>query len=572
MDRRVLSAILLMMLIAILPAVIFKRPPPAVPADSVATSAPVPSAAGAVDTPGPAPVEAAPPADRPATAAVPAPAAPPRVVRVTSPLYTYGFSTRGARLVEATLHRYRSMAPGDPGGTAQIMRPGSDFLGLRLVVGADTVSLRDWEFEPSADSLDAASGTPLTLTAARGAVTVSLTLRFDPDTYQVPVEGLITGIGANGGTLLIGMGPGLRNTESDSLENLTQLGIVTKAADTENTKFDKLKPVPTDLSGPFAWVAVKSKYFVAAVFAVDTLETSSVGRLAGVRARATEEGKVVTAAQVLASMPVPAAGGFGFLVYAGPMEYPRLREMGHDFYDVNPYGWPGFRTVIRPVAVAARWLLVWMHEQLGLAYGMALILFGILVRVALWPLNQKAMRASMAMQAVQPLMKDLQERHKNDPQKLQQEMFKLYKEHKVNPFGGCWPMLLPMPVLFALFFVFLNTIELRGAPFLWLNDLSRPDPLYVIPAVMGLSMYLVSKVGQMGMTPNPQMKMMLYLMPVMMTVLFLNFASGLNLYYAVQNLASVPQQWMLAKERMKMNPTPAPAAEPPAAKGKKKKG
>jgi YidC/Oxa1 family membrane protein insertase len=138
-------------------------------------------------------------------------------------------------------------------------------------------------------------------------------------------------------------------------------------------------------------------------------------------------------------------------------------------------------------------------------------------------------------------------------------MFKLYKEYKVNPFGGCWPMLLPMPILFALFFVFQNTIELRGASFLWLPDLSRADPLYIIPVVMGLSMYVVSKVGQIGMAPNPQMKMMLYLMPVMMTVMFLKFASGLNLYYAVQNLASVPQQWLLAKERLKANP-PKPAA------------
>jgi len=146
------------------------------------------------------------------------------------------------------------------------------------------------------------------------------------------------------------------------------------------------------------------------------------------------------------------------------------------------------------------------------------------------------------------MMKEIQEKYKNDPQKVQQEMFKLYKEHGVNPLGGCWPMLLPMPVLFALFFVFQNTIELRGASFLWLPDLSRPDPIYIIPVIMGLSMWGLTKVGQVGMEPNPQMKMMLYIMPVMMTFLFLNFASGLNLYYTVMNIASLPQQWMLARE------------------------
>ena len=191
---------------------------------------------------------------------------------------------------------------------------------------------------------------------------------------------------------------------------------------------------------------------------------------------------------------------------------------------------------------------------MNLHYGVVLILFGILIRVILWPLDQKAMRASLRMQAVQPLMKEIQEKYKDQPEKQQKAMFKLYKEHNVNPLGGCWPMLLPFPVLIALFFVFQNTIELRGVSFMWLPDLAQPDPLYVIPVVMGLSMFLVSKVGQLGMEPNPQMKMMLYVMPVMMTVLFANFASGLNLYYTVQNLVSVPQQWILAKERLKAKP------------------
>ena len=130
-------------------------------------------------------------------------------------------------------------------------------------------------------------------------------------------------------------------------------------------------------------------------------------------------------------------------------------------------------------------------------------------------------------------------------------MFKLYKEYKVNPLGGCWPMLLPMPVLFALFFVFQNTIELAG----------RLVPVAARPLAAGSAVHHPRPHGrfdvradqgrQMGMEPNPQMKMMLYIMPVMMTFLFLNFASGLNLYYAVSNIASIPQQWLLARERKK---------------------
>jgi YidC/Oxa1 family membrane protein insertase len=541
MDRRVIVAVVLMMAIAMLPAVLFKRTP--------LSNRPVSTAQ-------PAPVTAPPPAVIPApvfdsVAAVTQ--APERIVAVTGPLYTYGISTRGARVVRAQLSQYKSMAPGEADAPANIVGDRSDLLGLALLTGGDTLSFRDWDFTPSAEQLDVSSGEAvLTLQGARGDHGVTITYRFLPDNYLIQVSGQVTGLGPNGGTLLIGLGPTIRNTETDSVEHQRELAIVTKGLnESEKQGLGGLdQGTPTDFAGPFEWVAIKSKYFVAALFAVDSTASGSAGRLTAARAIPIDTRKRPAEADIRASLPLPAAGQFHYSLYAGPLEYPRLRAMGHDFYDVNPYGWPGFRTIIRPVAVGGRWLLVKMHS-LGIAYGVGLILFGILVRLALWPLNQKAMRSSMAMQAVQPLMKDLQERHKNDPQKLQQEMFKLYKEYNVNPFGGCWPLLIPMPILLALFFVFQNTIELRGAPFLWINDLSRADPLYIIPILMGLSMYGVSKIGQMGMESTPQMKTMLYMMPVMMTVLFLGFPSGLNLYYAVQNVASIPQQWLIAKERQK---------------------
>lgn len=551
MDRRVLLAVVLMMAIAMLPAVLFKRPAPRPVRDT--TGPATVATPQAAQPPAPATIGPAVPADT-----MPA-EAPEQIVRVTSPLFTYGLSTRGGRLVEATLARYQSMAPGESDQPAELVPDRSHLLGLRLVTGADTLSLSEWTFTPTTDTLSvAAPGESVTLTAARGEIGVEMTFRFTPENYLITVDGRVSGLGPNGGVLLIGLGPTLRNTESDSLLHQTELAIVTKGvAESEKTRFQSLdRDVTTEFNGPFDWVALKSKYFVTALFAVDSSSGTGTGRISGLRARPTDTRRRPAEADLQAGLPVTSAGTFRYALYAGPMEYPRLRGMGHDFYDVNPYGWPGFRTIIRPVAVAGRWLLVKMHD-LGIAYGWGLVLFGILVRVALWPLNQKAMRASIRMQAVQPLMKDLQDRYKNDPQKLQQEMFKLYKEHDVNPLGGCWPMLVPMPILFALFFVFQNTIELRGAPFLWLADLSRPDPLYIIPVLMGLSMYLVSKIGQMGMTPTPQMKMMLYVMPVMLTVMFVNFASGLNLYYAVQNLASVPQQWLIARERMKTAPVAA---------------
>ncbi len=238
------------------------------------------------------------------------------------------------------------------------------------------------------------------------------------------------------------------------------------------------------------------------------------------------------------------------------MEYDRLKRIGHDFDDVNPYGLPGLRTLIRFFATPVRWLLVWMHESLHLNYGLVLIIFGLLVRFLLWPLNQKAMRANTALQALQPKLQKIQEEYKQDPAQLQKKMFELYKENGVNPLGGCWPMLLPMPVLFALFFVLGNSIELRGVPFLWFPDLARPDPLHIIPILSGLSMFGLTKVGQMGIQHTAQTKaqaqMMTYMMPIMITFFGFNFAAGLNLYWTVSNLASIPQQWLIARERMKL--------------------
>jgi YidC/Oxa1 family membrane protein insertase len=557
MDRRTIWAILLMMAIAVAPAIFLKKP--AVPsarsgeagkrgsqtAGPADTSAAVSARAGhdTVSLVQPARDSSKPGAYQPTR--LPAEG----TVRVTSPLYSYGISTRGARMVEATLPHYRSMAPNDRGRPAQVIPRDSKLLGLTLVLGRDTIPLDDWPFKASAESLTVSGITPLRLSAARNGVNVDLTYTFRSDDYRIGVTGQVTGVGPNGGLLLVGMGPTIANTEADSNENHRALALVTKHNDTERLDFGGLKPgEPKTVSGPLEWAAIKSKYFVTGLLAFD----STGGGISGATATApATAAKRPTQADVRLSLPLPPSGSFSYTVYVGPMEYDRLRRIGHEFDDVNPYGWPGFRTVIRPLAAGVRWLLVWMHQHLHLAYGLVLISFGILVRLLLWPLNQKAMRANMQLQVVQPLMKEIQEKYKNDPQKVQQEMFKLYKEHGVNPLGGCWPMLLPMPVLFALFFVFQNTIELRGASFLWLPDLSRPDPLYIIPIIMGLSMFGLSKVGQMGMEPNPQAKMMLYIMPAMMTFLFLNFASGLNLYYAVSNIASIPQQWILARERQK---------------------
>lgn len=554
MDRRFVLAVILMMVVFIVPPMLIKRParPPARPA--VAATQPAPSSQ---------------PIGVPAVSALTPPAEQSIVadtVHVRSALYRYSFSTRGGRMISAEVTGYQSMRPTERGSVAQIIAPGSELLSLALLRGADTISLGNLNFKPSTSNLSVAPGdnlNTLTMSATRdSALGVDLEYTFRPDDYRIEVRGTLRGAGPTGGTLLVGVGPGPRNTESDSVEHSREIAVVTRANRSELVNFASLKPgVPRTLTGPFQWVAVKAKYFVTALIAADS-GTGGVGRIGGVLVSATDTfHKTPEAADVRASMNVGGDGRFGYSLYVGPMEYPRLQAVGHGFDDINPYGWAWLRPLIRPVAVGARWLLVAMHEKAGIAYGLALVIFGVLIRIVLWPLNQKAMRAGMAMQAVQPQLKEIQDKYKDEPQRLQQEMFKLYKEHKVTPLSGCWPLLLPWPIMIALFFVFQNSIELRGQSFLWIPDLSRADPLYIIPVVMAVSMFAVTKIGQMGLPPNPQMKMMLYMMPGMMLILFLNFASGLNLYYAVQNIASIPQQWWVAKERLRKQqllPPPAP--------------
>lgn len=571
MDRRFVLAIVLMMVVFIVPPLFIKRPArPTVPRPTATTVAAAPT------TPAPAPSGGAlaPVVGDTAGAVVE------DTVTVSSALYRYAFSTRGGRLIAAEFAGLRSMRPDERGQNVQVLATGSDLLRMSLLRGGDTVSFGGLAFQPSTSNLTVSSNETETETLSFAAVKdstlgIDLEYTFVPADYRVEVRGTVKGVGATGATLLVGLGPGPRNTESDSVEHARELSVVTRAQRSELHPFAKLKPgVPAVLSGPYQWVAVKSKYFVTALIAADSTATGAglTGRIGGVQIVSNDRvHRTPEAADIQASLHVAADGRFGYSLYLGPMEYPRLRAVGHGFDDINPYGWAWLQPVIRPIAVGARWLLVALHEKLGMAYGLGLVVFGILIRIVLWPLNQKAMRASMAMQAIQPQLKEIQDRYQNEPQRLQQEMFKLYKENKVNPFSGCWPLLLPWPVMIALFFVFQNSIELRGQAFLWIPDLARPDPLYVIPVVMALSMYGVTKIGQIGLPPNPQMKMMLYMMPAMMLILFLNFASGLNLYYAVQNIASIPQQWWVAKERLRKNPPPPvpPPAPPTASRSKK---
>jgi YidC/Oxa1 family membrane protein insertase len=531
MERRLLLAVTLMIAVLVVPSLFLKpaRRPAAQPADTGAAARAIP--------------EAALPTSRPAAAMPAAPAAPAAgydTVSLVESHAVYRLSTAGAALDRAVFPGYHSFHRGDT-GSVSLIRPGDRLFVRRLVVGNDTVRL------DSAPYTVERGQAAIRLAGQAGALADSVTVAtVSGRPFLLDVSGRIGGLEGRGALMLIGLGTGFVNVEADSGDNYRHYGVAVRRTTPDNHTFRSVEPGEVrELSGPFDWVAVKSKYFIGALLSADSARPQFGGAIliGGPR-----PGRIATQLGTWVTLPIGPGGQYRYQLYLGPQQHRTVHPLGRQLDRASPYGWI-FRPIVMPVATWITQLFLWMHEHLRLSYGWVLVVFGVLVRLVLWPLNQRAMKSQVAMMAIQPLMKDLQTRHKNDPQRLQQETMKLYREHKVNPVGGCLPLLLPMPALLALFFVFANTIELRGTPFLWLPDLSLRDPLLVTPVVMGLSMFALSKLSQMGMPPNPQTKMMTIFMPIMMTVLFLNFASGLNLYYAVSNVVSLPQQWIINKAR-----------------------
>ena len=503
-------------------------------------------------------------APQPATAAVNAePISPPTAealtpdtLTVSSRLVNYRFSSLGAAPISVDLKAYKALDRSKR--DVALESKSGHLVAYRLYLPGDTVDLNRLSFSASRAESSTNSDI-LTYTANAGSTQIIIRYTFSPDSYLVHVSGQVQHPSANAGFVAIEMPTGLRSAEADSLDDQQHLAYAVKPQ-RENARgipFSKVDPGERRLEpGPITWVAAKNKYFIVGVLTPSGgspfAEVSVVG---GPRT-----GRRATQASAVAVAPIR-NGTFAFELYTGPQEWRRLLALGRGFENSNPYG--GFlQGVVQPFATIVMRILLWMRATLNLSYGWVLVIFGVAVRLLLWPLNQKAMRTSMKMSRLQPELAEIQKRYKADPQRMQSEIMRVYRDHGMSPFSslsGCLPMLLPMPILFALFFVFQNTIEFRGVPFLWLSDISLKDPYFIVPVIMGLSMFVLSIIGMRNSPPNPQAKMMAYVLPVMMTVFFLNLASGLNLYYAVQNLTAIPQQWLIANERAKSTMTPAGA-------------
>lgn len=481
-----------------------------------------------------------------ASAVTAAPAVTADTVWVESELYRYGISTAGAALVSASLTRFESFT--DSGAVELSVPGGPPLMAMSIGVGENVLDLRALEFRVDTTAADEARADDVvTLRHAdpAGRFAVAVRYDFDPERYLADVRVEVSELGGEE-TLFLHLPRTLAINEIRPEEDHRALAYVVNAT-RDGIRSVNLDDVDqrTVEEGPLRWIAIKNKYFLLAALADGAADRPFGGLIA-------EPDDAPYSAMLTATLP-GRANVFAFRLYVGPQEYARLSAIGESLADVNPYGWKIFRPIVRPLAHIVLWALDGMHDVLGIGYGWVLILFGVLVRIALWPLNSKAMRSQLKTMELQPVIKEIQAKYKNEPEKLQREMIRLYKEEGFNPLGGCLPLLLPWPILITLFFVFQSTIAFRGQGFLWLPDLSQPDPLYLLPIIMGVSIFVLQWLNlRANPDPTPQMKMLTYAMPVMLVILFLNFASGLNLYYAASNVASLPQQLQIMAERKKV--------------------
>jgi YidC/Oxa1 family membrane protein insertase len=552
---RFLLAVVLMIAVMVITNLLLpaERPePPQVLPDT--TEAPPPAAAeapppAAAETPGD---QAPSPAPAPAQAATPEAGVAPEgalagdTLVASSELYEYRVVTAGGGVVGAQLNRHQALQPEREGQPVELSP--EDMPGLfsyRLRVGTREIPLQTMLFAAAEPVADPATGAVQRIELQHeGDIGINISYSFDPARYTVGVRMSVAGTGEQIPTLVVTLPRRLAMNEAAPQEDERALAYVVNS-EREGISSVRLASVDAQRieSGPLYWAAVKNKYFVAAILA----DAASERRFGGLVADPLPQDH---AAELSVTLLPDADGTFSFRFYMGPQEPQQLNLVGFNFEDVNPFGWRAFRPVLRPLGHAIQWALYGLQGLLGVGYGWVLILFGILIRLAMWPLNAKAMRSQMKNMEIQPKLKEIQAKYKNEPEKLQKEMLRLYKEEGFNPMGGCLPMLFPLPILITLFFVFQSTIAFRGVGFMWLPDLSRADPLYILPVLLGVSMFLMQWLSTRSMAEqNPQMKFMMYAMPIFMTVIFLNFASGLNLYYTAMNFASLPQQLQIMRER-----------------------
>ena len=309
---------------------------------------------------------------------------------------------------------------------------------------------------------------------------------------------------------------------------------------TDAQKFNKVKfadiadgSAKFEKSADNGWVAMIQHYFVTAFLPAN-------GTPREFYSRQVEPG--VYSAGVIVPMPAAVNGVSTLTVplYAGPQEHNTLEKVAPGFDLVVDYGW------LTILAAPIFWVLEWLYQLVG-NWGWAIVIMTILLKLIFFPLSAASYKSMARMRTVTPRLMALKERYANDKQKLNQEMMDLYRKEKINPLGGCLPILVQIPVFIALYWVLLGAVEMRNAPWVgWIHDLTQPDPLYILPAIMMATMLLQVKLNPTP--PDPVQAKIMWIMPIGFGVMFFFFPAGLVLYWTVNNVLSISQQWVINRK------------------------
>ncbi|MDD5204486.1 MAG: membrane protein insertase YidC [Desulfobacterales bacterium] len=479
----------------------------------------------------------------------------PKEVFVETPLYQAVLSNEGGTITSFKLKNYRvTPDPGSPPVELLLSHAGGERDAMTASFEPAPIrEQRDIFYRVSEERIEVQTGgSPKELTfhgRSPDGINVTKTYRFHPDRY--PIDLTITAKNESGSRINGHFRASVRNTPPADKQSYYAFNGVAlfKNKDLQELDPDDLKEGQS-IAGRIQWVAYETDYFMTAFIPNDVTEASFHGRNAASGALVAD----LTGPALPLEPGDQAAAGYTF--YFGPRELSILKELNVNLDAAIDFGWTD--VIAKPLLYALRFFQQYVGN-----YGIAIILLTVLIKILFWPLTHKSYKSMKEMQKIQPLMAKLREKYKGNREQMNKEMMALYRTYKVNPMGGCLPMVIQIPVFFALFRILGSAIELRHAPFLWwINDLSAPDrlfsfpfeipfmtPPYGIPVLtlfMGASMFIQQK-----MTPTPgdatQAKIMM-LMPIIFTVMFINFPSGLVLYWLVNNVLSIGQQYRILKK------------------------
>jgi len=447
-----------------------------------------------------------------------------KMVNVHTNLFDAEFSTVGGTLKSIKLLKY----PGKDGKPVELIHEGFGSLQIALMQTEKELDLGRFPTLCSKEGIDLITGLKDSLVfvyAQNDTPFLKKVFVFYPDSYIVDLH--LEFPKEVSQSIKLSFDSGIALTEKDTKDEMAYVSFVGKLGEhTQRMNLRAVKETKSTIEGNIDWAGVTSKYFLFLILPEDTI----IKKISHWKIEKQRIGFSIT------------TGDFkkgNFALYFGPLEYFMLRDMGRGLEGSIYFGWK----YIAPISKVIFFIFKGIHKVIP-NYGFVIIFFSVIMMLIFLPLTIKQHTSMMKMQKLQPKMDAIRKKFKDDPQKMNAETMKLYSREKVNPFGGCLPLLLQMPVFFALYAVLRSTIELRRAPFIfWIKDLSMKDPFFILPILMGLAMFVQQKMT----VSDPRQKAMTYFMPIFLVFIFSRLPSGIVLYWFIYNILSVLQQYMIKR-------------------------